>query len=191
MFPWSRLEAPDRWVGPSRRRLGLGAVCLAAWWVACGPVGDDFKIAGHVRLRDGAPLEGVQVVVTWPAAPDAHKELITDEEGWYSWRWYAGWVEGTGLRRVVVTPEDPGYSFEPEAYDIKLYGDRTDLDFVATPRGAERSGGPVWLWLVLTGPGPATHPATLEGRGLGWGAGVRARLIDLRRAESGQDGPGH
>jgi hypothetical protein len=154
------------------------------------PRGDDFKIAGYVRLQDGAPLEGVEVVVTWPAAPDAHQELITDEEGWYSWRWYSGWVEGTGLRRVVVTPEDRACSFEPEAYDIKLHGDRTDLDFVAAPCGAARSGGTVWLWLVLTGPWPATCPAVLDGCGVGWGAGGRVRLIDLRRADSGSTDPG-
>jgi len=178
MLVQTRADAGDRAPWPAFRALVAALSCAA---VACGPLGDDYRVGGHVRLGDGRPLEGVEVAVTWPQYPPGNKALTTDEEGWYSWKWYAGGIYGTTLDRVVVTPEDPAYTFEPEFYDLKLGGNRLDLDFTATPRGGGRGAGMLWLWLVVTGSAPEPAGRGLEWRGAVGATAIEVRVLDTRR----------
>ena len=98
---------------------------------------DDFfcshasTLAGTVTLRDGTPLEGVEVTLFWPEG-GGPLTFLTDTGGWYGYTWANCFQD----RRITVTPSHPDYVFSPAEYDLPRVGDGSvDLDFVATPRG--------------------------------------------------------
>lgn len=144
---------------PSRKAAPLAWLfALALGSLGCSDAGGSRTIAGQVRLEDGTPLAAVTIVVTWPEWTGSRKELTSDAEGRYSWSWSTE-LHPTGIDAddVVITPEAPGFVFDPPAYDLHLDGDRVDLDFVATPV-APRQELVLLGWLLWLEPAEGLHP---------------------------------
>jgi hypothetical protein len=97
--------------------------------------GYEATLGGQVSLRDGTPLEGVEITFYFPDAinPDYDPPVVTtDEDGWYSYDcYYLNEKDDT-----IIEPSHSSYLFSPASYLIRHYdGDHLDLDFTAIPTG--------------------------------------------------------
>jgi hypothetical protein len=102
--------------------------------VACGGGGFDLldwaTLGGQVLTQDGSPLEGIEVIFSFPDSfPEADPMIeVTDQDGWYIHG--RGYFDGDD--DTIITPSHPAYIFSPVNYIIYgNSGDNLDLDFTA------------------------------------------------------------
>ncbi|MBV9209951.1 MAG: VCBS repeat-containing protein [Acidobacteria bacterium] len=88
------------------------------------------NISGHVLTNTGQPLAGVTVSILDTISIET-LTTVTDGNGLFQFN-----AITTG-RDFVVTPARNGYGFNPASMAFSHTGERTNVDFVATPDGTQ------------------------------------------------------